>query len=401
MTGRQLVRTVTDMGKITMAAAGLVALAAALLAGCGPAHGTVKVESGRLIFTAAAGKANDVLITAFQGQLRINDSGDTITPGTGCTSHDPHTALCEMASDVVAELKDGDDSFANITNVSSGRISNELGGINGGPGDDVLSGSSGPDFLYGESGDDHLDGNGGNDGLIEGSDPAAVDALDADTYEGGPGNDLVSYGRGTQPVVVDLDGIRDDGQVGEGDLVETDVERLTGSDGDDDLIGDADDNIIDGNRGDDTVVGNAGKDMLIGGIDGDDELVEGIGAPATDVLDADTYLGGSGSDEVTYRDGNGDVVVDLDGVADDGRTGEADKVFAGVEDLTGGNGADNLSGDGGPNLLQGGGGPDELFGAGGDDVLRGGPGLDQLNGGTEADDCDVGLDGGSEKNCEI
>ena len=102
-----------------------------------------------------------------------------------------------------------------------------------------------------------------------------------------------------------------------------------------------------------------------------------------------------------YSHGNAGVLVDLDGAADDGRTGEGDKVNADVENLTGGAGFDNLSGDSGPNVLTGLGGPDELFGAAGDDVLFGGAGLDQLNGGTETDDCDVGPDGGSEEDCEL
>jgi Ca2+-binding RTX toxin-like protein len=496
-----------------VAAAASLVLAAGLLAGCGPAHGTVEVRTGNanagngMVFTAAAGKANDVTVTVSGGDLLISDAGDDITPGSGCTAVDANTARCTGAVYVLMDLGDGNDFGSNDTNVSSFRaFSGGAAGISGGPGDDVLNGGTAGDLLHGDEGTDTLKGNEGPDYLAEGRTAASTDELDADTFSGGPGGDRVLYRLSTQGVSVDLDGVaddglptegdnvfsdvegiegsaapdlligndesnslaglggndslvgrrgidtffggtgndvlfegseaadtdaldvdnfngddgvdtvsylgatagvavsldgvRNDGRPGEADDVRADVENVTGGGGGDTLLGSAGDNGLRGGGGDDSLTGNEGTDTL-SGEGADDSLREGVNQVATDAFDADTFQGGDGVDTVSYAAAQAGVLVDLDDVADDGRSSERDNVRSNVEWIIGGGNTDRLVGDRDGNVIFGGPGGDQIFGNEGPDLLRGDAGVDRLDGGTETDDCDVGPDGGSEVNCEI
>ena len=122
--------------------------------------------------------------------------------------------------------------------------------------------------------------------------------------------------------------------------------------------------------GDDSFEGDGGADAFDGGA-GDDVLTGGAGA--------DLLTGGAGFDLVTYSDrGAGQpVTVTLDGGADDGEAGEGDTV-AGVEDITGGEGADSLTGDAAYNVLTGTGGDDRLDPGRGEDQAYGFDGNDTI-----------------------
>ncbi|HET7488473.1 MAG TPA: calcium-binding protein [Acidimicrobiales bacterium] len=169
---------------------------------------------------------------------------------------------------------------------------------------------------------------------------------------------------------------------------------LTGTAGDDVIVGSAGNDSIDGAGGNDTICAGGGNDSVKGG-DGNDTFVEADDAGA-DVLD-----GGNGTDTVTYQGRTAGVNVSLDGVANDGGTGEGDNVKA-VEAvvgtdandvLTGGAGADRLVGLGGDDKLDGGGGTDTLAGGAGKDTVLGGGGNDTIDE-SDGTGADV-LDGGS------
>ena len=129
-----------------------------------------------------------------------------------------------------------------------------------------------------------------------------------------------------------------------------DNDFISGSNGDDLLLG------FDGN---DVIHGQAGFDLLFGN-DGDDEIE---GAGGTDAL-----FGGRGRDM-------------LFGGA------ETDALFggAGNDRLVGGGGTDAMVGQGGSDVLKGGGGSDLLLGDGGNDKLIGGAAMDILIGGAGKD----------------
>jgi Ca2+-binding RTX toxin-like protein len=157
--------------------------------------------------------------------------------------------------------------------------------------------------------------------------------------------------------------------------------------------------VLRGSTAPDRLDGEAGPDGLDGG-PGDDALGAGPGPPAAD---ADSVVGGPGTDSVSYAARSAGVVVTEDGVANDGATGEGDNVALDVEQITGSSAADRLLGGPGPNLLDGGPGDDAIDGGSGDDdligdggvaaatdTMAGGPGNDRVRGEGGND----GVDGG-------
>jgi Ca2+-binding RTX toxin-like protein len=281
--------------------------------------------------------------------------------------------------------------------------------ITGGIGDDVLVGNdnveptgfvdpsariSGQNALFGRAGDDTLRGMGSSDLL-----------------QGGTGTDTVTYSERSTAVDASIDGASNDGGSedldpvsGRQDTVDTDVEKLVGGSAGDLLVGNEEVNILVGNGGDDTLRGKGdddglsggdGKDTLEGGtgIDsvlgegGDDSVYGGDGNDGLDGGDGNDLLnggfgkdaigGGAGSDVADYADALGTVhVTPLDGVRNDGRTGEEDDVASDVEGANGGIDNDVLEGNNAAGTLNGGGGDDLLNGNGGPDVMLGGAGSD-------------------------
>jgi hypothetical protein len=136
-----------------------------------------------------------------------------------------------------------------------------------------------------------LSGGSGNDVLDGG--------LGADLLLGGAGTDTADYSSRSAAVSADLDGAPDDGEAGEGDTIETDVESLAGGAGGDVLTGALGTNILKGGAGADVLDGAQGDDDLDGG-DGNDDLLGGSGA--------DLLHGGDGTDRVWARDGAADIV---------------------------------------------------------------------------------------------
>lgn len=134
--------------------------------------------------------------------------------------------------------------------------------------------------------------------------------------------------------------------------------------------------IVPGTPGSDSLYGRGGDDLLLG-MGGDDELDGGAGA--------DSLSGGPGRDSVSYE--GAQVVVTLDGVANDGGSGETDNVLLDTEDVYGTEAADKITG----NTLE-----NTLDGNGGDDQINGGPGADGLFGG-EGDDRITSRDGSPDR----
>jgi Ca2+-binding RTX toxin-like protein len=275
--------------------------------------------------------------------------------------------------------------------------------LNGGNGNDTLDGAGGNDTLAGGAADDSLMGGDGNDTFPCGS---ATDG--ADQIIGGGGRDTVDYSARTVGVLVYTDGINNDGNhiagtavTDEHDNVAADVENLIGSATGDDLRGSQNvANVIDGRGGDDyvrtslndpdvmahrtdggadTLIGGAGDDYLdaifsranhqFTGGDGNDLMRVGYGV---DVVD-----GGNGTDTVSYNyrgirsAGNsfGNVTLSLDGVANDGETGEGDNVLTNVENAVTGSGHDTITGSSADNLFISGAGNDSVSGGAGNDTF--------------------------------
>jgi len=232
-------------------------------------------------------------------------------------------------------------------------------------------------------------------GSIEGDSPNADafvskltpngSALEYSTYLGGSDHDL-ALGIAIRPSGAayitgythssDLDTV---GEI-EGDSAGTDafVSKLTfctitGTTGDDTLVGTPRADAICGLGGNDTIVGRRGDDALFGE-EGNDVL---IGSRGDDILD-----GGPGKDRADYSaDATAGVMVNLaSGVVDAANLGTDTIVTPTVERARGSAFADTLVGDGRANVLEGKDGDDEIVGGNGPDDLTGGGGADDLTG---------------------
>ncbi len=352
--------------------------------------------------------------------------GDTFSGGTGTDQllYGGATVGVSVTLNDVADdgLPGEDDNVeSDIENVTGGGYADYIEGdsqnnvLNGLGGDDVIVGGGGDDLLEGSADDDVLDGGPG-----------------ADTLEGDAGEDVADYSSRTQPVTVDLDGQSgDDGEAGEGDTVESDVEDIWGGSDNDVLTGNDSNNAFDGGAGADQFHGLGGEDLVdystrsqpvsasIDGVANDGEAGEGDNI-ATDIEDlrggsgndtltgnssdnmldgglgADQMTGGAGSDTVDYSYRTEPVTADLSGSpGNDGEAGEGDTIGADVESLIGGSGDDTLTGNAADGALLGGDGDDTLVDPGGSDYIDGGDGDDDLqtrDGAADQDICGFGLD---------
>ena len=163
---------------------------------------------------------------------------------------------------------------------------------------------------------------------------------------------------------------------------------ITESNGNDTLIGDANNNKFDGLAGNDLISGLDGNDTLIGGA-GNDTLDGGAGA--------DSLVGGVGSD-LYIVDNTGDVVTETStllaeiDVVNSSITytlgANIEKLTLTGTDLINGTGnslANTLTGNITANILDGGLGNDSINGGAGDDLIIGGAGNDSLSGGLGSD----------------
>jgi Ca2+-binding RTX toxin-like protein len=236
-------------------------------------------------------------------------------------------------------------------------------------------------------------GGGGDDTIV----PAPIAAADScpegcrlgigsQTFEGGPGNDIVYGERGN--------------------------DKLFGGEGDDQLFGGIGDDLLEGGPGNDRLSGGFGADSIDG--EGGGDYVRG---DAT--LDRIFDTGTSGNDTLSYSTGvtpgffdnhsfdsaaskglpplNGErgVYLDLSGtVGDNGVApfgGGVDEVEAGVfETVIGTPFSDYIVGSEAGETIYGGGGADAILGRGGNDTLRGGADGDHLDGGTGTNNVDGG-----------
>jgi Ca2+-binding RTX toxin-like protein len=254
--------------------------------------------------------------------------------------------------------------------------------LTAGAGNGVLQGLAGNDTLIGGAGDDKLVGGDNDDTLTGGAGNDTLDGgLGADRMDGGDGLDEVSYESQSTGITINL-ATQAGGGGAAGDRLIS-IEDLTGSNGDDSLLG---------SRRAEQINGSFGHD-LVSGLEGDDDLSGGYGN--------DTVLGGAGNDTLSGSVGN-DSIDGGDGfdILRDGSTsyaatidigagtwvtnGETDR-FANVESFVTSSGNDSLSSNGSGHTLDGGFGDDSLFGGGGNDVLVASSGADWMDGGTGRD----------------
>jgi Ca2+-binding RTX toxin-like protein len=182
--------------------------------------------------------------------------------------------------------------------------------LTGGSGDDLLHGGDGSDVLFDGPGSDVVNGDGQDDRLVP------QDDMTPDRYSGGSSVDKIDYTADEDSsfrngVTVSLDGAANDGvncpQQCEGDNAGADIENISGSNGDDTLIGNDASNVIEDfdYSGRNTISGLGGADIVrssdandaVAGGAGDDRLESGSGDDTVDGGEGtDDCYGGAGTD---------------------------------------------------------------------------------------------------------
>ena len=179
-----------------------------------------------------------------------------------------------------AAFDDPSPSFGAVVDLAAGTATDEFGDADTLVGIEDLTGSSLADSLSGDGVANRLSGLNGNDTLNGGADNDLLSGDQGDDYlDGGAGiSDRVEYISPASVIVSLAAGTANDG-FGNTDTV-LNIEEVTGSNFDDLIIGDANNNVLDGNGGADTLDGGAGDDNLHGDIFvnvGDDSITGGAG----------------------------------------------------------------------------------------------------------------------------
>ena len=325
----------------------------------------------------------------------------------------------------------------------------------GGPGNDEIHGFSGDDSIDGFTGDDILDGGTGNDVLRGGTGADTYRIVrgdgqdvitDVDTNDGNVdrvlyaadilpsqvkatrlGNDLILTLTGTTDRVTVSNDLENDGAtfslieqvefLADGTVWDLDTIKtlvLTGTGGNDIILGYSTDDVLSGFDGNDTLTGKAGNDVLIGGT-GNDVLQGGTGN------DTYRFVRGDGQDTITdggdpaemdilhledlaltdvaiFRAANGDLRISLNdlsgGVTVTGYynipANRIERIEFNDDSVVDSLMLDALTvvpitGTAGNDVLVGTEFDDILLGLGGDDVISGGSGADTLSGGAGND----------------
>ncbi len=241
--------------------------------------------------------------------------------------------------------------------------------LNGGAGNDTLNGAGGADVIVTGTGSDSVDGGAGNDtvtGTLDGT----------DNLFGGADTDLLVIAGGATAMVMGASTI----VAGAATINHSLFERfdITGSTQGDEIATGTGDDTIDGGAGDDEIEAGAGADEITTGTGSD--TVDGAAGDdvITVTLDGiDSIDGGDDTDTLVVVGGSLALTMTATSI---GETAGGTIDFLNIESLriTGSSANDELLGGTGADILNGGDGNDTINGGGGLDTLTGGAGIDFL-----------------------
>ena len=340
-------------------------------------------DAGNNVITGGLGddqlngyEGNDTLL-GNNGNDRLDGQGgdDTMDGGAGNDIY-----IVQSFFDVVAET--ANDAAGGVDLVESA-VTHNMGfgienltligtqGVNGtgNVNNNILLGNVSDNGLFGLDGNDTLDGGAGNDIL-----------------DGGAGVDTVLYASATAGVTVNLGLTTAQNTGGAGTDTLSNFENLTGSNFSDNLSGNSGNNVLDGAAGTDTLsyamatagvtvnlslttaqntVG-AGTDTLsnfenLTGSNFNDQLLGDAGNNALN--------GGAGTDTVSYTTATAAVTVNLSLTTAQNTVGAGTDTLSNFENLRGSNFNDTLTGDAKSNILIGGLGNDLLNGGAAVDIV--------------------------------
>jgi serralysin len=286
-----------------------------------------------------AGDGNDTLFGGAGNDLLDGGAGDdTMAGGTG----DDRYIVDSAGDNIIENAGEGYDTVLSYISYTLGanlerldlKGTENLSGW-GNELDNTIKGNAGNNYLYGGAGNDSIDGGDGNDVIFGGS--------GNDFMVGGNGVDTLSYAEATAAVHVSLAITASSQNTGGAGFDKiSGFENLTGSDYNDELIGDAGNNKIVGGLGIDHMAGGAGDDIY----------------SVDNVLDTTIELAGEGTDlvlaSVDWTLSNNTENLTLFGAAISGTGNALDNVIRG-----------NTNG----NILNGKGGHDNLYGLAGADTF--------------------------------
>lgn len=327
----------------------------------GEGNDTLEGGDGSDVLEGAGG--NDMLLGGGGNDYLSGGAGTNVLDGgADLDTVDYASATSSLTIDLVAQQafgEDVDDTLISIEQIFGSQFA------------DTVIGSSTGDIISGNGGDDAISGGDGDDFLIGGA--------GADTLDGGAGTDGTSYMEMEAEVAVDLQTgqVFSGGSDADGDQL-INLEDVQGTQYDDILRGDAEDNWLHAAGGDDALEGRAGADTLDGGFGEDWAEYSSSPEGVTIDLNADPALAG-----FSFAGEGGHAAGDRLVMASDSEGNPTARNS--VENLRGSLFVDNLTGDSSSNHLQGLAGNDTLRGDGGNDTLEGGVGADVLDGGAGGD----------------
>jgi Ca2+-binding RTX toxin-like protein len=263
---------------------------------------------------------------------------------------------------------------------------------------EVIAGTPCADVIVAPAGVARVEGGGGDDTIVPAPLPAASLGCPAcvylgvgsQTFEGGPGDDVVFGERGNDTLIGGEGNDQLFGGIGD--------DLLRGGPGDDRLAGGFGADSIDGEGGDDYVRGDGTIDRIYDSGGGFDTLSYATGVTPGFGAGIDTgaagFPGGAEGERGVYLQLGSGGLNGNDGIAALG--GGVDEVQAGAfERVVGSPFSDYIVGSAAPETIYGGGGADVIRGEGGDDAIFGGADGDDLEGGEGEGDTiagDAGLD---------
>jgi len=360
--------------------------------------------------------------------ISAGDGDDTIHAAAGADAIDGGTGDNWVAYNlsgmgVTVDLKNGGhhgfaegDTYTNVHNIIGSTYSDTLIGddagdsINGNGGGDSLQGGLGNDYFSSGVSSNTINGGGGSDNTVDytrasasifvnlsdntslNQGHATVDTLfniqsiigskfndtmisghEANVFDGGKGNDDLSYAASDAAVSVNLATGDAHGGYAEGDSI-INFENLVGSNFNDTLIGSTGNNRLDGGQGDDQLNGGGGNDTLLGNV-GNDTIVAGSGTQSINGGSGnDTMDGGQGSNTYAIYQASGFSILDS------GRDGTVIANFSGtfnsinLSDTTKFSGIKNVS------MIEAGSGSFTAIGSQDDNVITGGVNNDSIDG---------------------
>ena len=332
------------------------------------------------------GDDNDNFLEGLGGNDTIEGRGgnDRIRPGAGNDIVDGG----EGDRDTIDYRGEGGASGA-VVDLAAGTATDTFGDTDTLTGIERVRGSDLGDDIRGDDQRNRLNGNDGDD-YLEGR---ANSGDDGDSFRGGAGNDTIvgSDGQGDYAeyddelavdVFVDLAAGTATDEFGDTDTLIS-IEDIGTGDGNDTILGNAENNFLDGRGGNDTLRGFDGRDTFRGGAG--DDILDGGDAPVE-------YNGGDRAryDREHLQGGFQGINADLNtGVVID-TFGDTDTLIS-IEEIEGSVFDDMIVGSGENERLRGDDGNDTIIGNDGNDDLTGGDGDDYLDGGVGGDFFSPGL----------